>query len=205
MQLLRDSTDFNRAVALLPINRDRRTDDKWNLSLRGSDNDGWIGMTTASAIYSDTKPLKDIKPVIGGKPLKSVANLIRIAAATGIDVLVRRAEEERVHVVWAVHGLSERRQGAFIRVNYSELSLDRLEAGLFGHVTRGAPGESIRHRTSFERVFKGTLFLNNVESIPRNFQSRFLRLLQDCELLKGPGKSPCKSDVRLVASAKRGF
>jgi len=136
-------------------------------------------------------------------PLDAISHLVAIVAPTTINVLVHGGREtDNASVASIIHGLSERRNRAFIRVNCSELPSDRLEAELFGHASEALAIAPKCKRTCFERAFRGTLFLNDIESIPDDLQIRLLRLLRDREVLKGDGRRARKIDIRLVAASK---
>jgi DNA-binding NtrC family response regulator len=128
-----------------------------------------------------------------------------IVAPTAINVLIQGGcAAERVSVAGAIHNLSERRHAAFIRVNCSELGSERLDAELFGDVRdRSTASGFARCKTHFEDAFNGTLFLNNVDSLPGRLQLRLLHALKNRELLKKSAKRRYKIDVRLIASSER--
>lgn len=179
------------------------TDAIWRVLAPGTDE--LIGMTTPKALSSKTTSLRPMKSATAGIPIESVSNLVMFVAPTAINVLIQGGcDAERVHVAGAIHDLSRRRHGAFIQVKCSELCLDRLEVELFGDVPDSAAGGGFaRRRTHFEDAFNGTLFLNNVDSLPGHLQLRLLHALKDRELLKKSSKRRCKIDVRLIASSDR--
>lgn len=171
---------------------------------RGLSDDNLIGVSIPKAFSLKTMPLQHIKSVTASIRRESVSNLVMIVAPTIINVLIQGGcAAERVSVAGAIHELSERRHGPFVRVNCSELCLDRLEAELFGNVSDRVAGSGFaRCRTHFEDAFNGTLFLNNVDSLPGRVQLRLLQALKNRELLKRSAKRRYKIDVRLIASSE---
>ncbi|WP_158945150.1 sigma-54 dependent transcriptional regulator [Granulicella sp. S190] len=162
----------------------------------------WKNETTAKTYSSKVRLDGPSSGRLRSSPLKSVSKLVSIVAPTTINVLVQGGKgTERTLVAETIHGLSNRRNGAFVRIDCSELSLDRFETEIFGQVPRTTSGDSTSPRTCFERASKGTLFLYDVGAIPQNLQRRLLRILQDRELLKQSGKRAHKIDVRLITAS----
>ncbi|MCA9099493.1 MAG: sigma-54 factor interaction domain-containing protein, partial [Planctomycetaceae bacterium] len=81
----------------------------------------------------------------------------------------------------AIHMLSPRATGPFIRVNCGALSESLLESELFGHV-KGAFTNAIENRTGrFEAAHGGTIFLDEINSVSTTLQVKLLRVLQEHE------------------------
>src|SRR5690606_765357 len=81
----------------------------------------------------------------------------------------------------AVHELSRRATGPFIRVNCGALSESLLESELFGHV-KGAFTSAVDNRTGrFEAAHGGTVFLDEINSVSYKLQVKLLRVLQEHE------------------------
>ncbi|MFM7842784.1 MAG: sigma 54-interacting transcriptional regulator, partial [Planctomycetota bacterium] len=82
-------------------------------------------------------------------------------------------------IATAIHRLSERATGPFVRVNCGALSESLLESELFGHV-RGAFTGAVNNRTGrFEAAHTGTLFLDEINSTTLHLQVKLLRALQE--------------------------
>jgi len=164
----------------------------------------WESTTTARRVPPQIRSDEAPSTPLVKAPFDAISNLVAIVAPTTINVLLHGGlETDNAFVATIIHGLSERRNGAFIRVNCSELPSDRLEAELFGYASNVLSIAPKCQRTCFERAFRGTLFLNDIESIPDDLQRRLLRILKDRELLKEYRKRAHKIDIRLVAASKR--
>jgi transcriptional regulator with PAS, ATPase and Fis domain len=103
----------------------------------------------------------------------------------------------------AVHQLSRRANGPFVRVNCGALSESLLESELFGHV-RGAFTGAIDNRTGrFEAAHTGTLFLDEINSTSLHLQVKLLRVLQEREFERVGDTHTIRVDTRVIAASNR--
>ncbi|HEX3186315.1 MAG TPA: sigma-54 factor interaction domain-containing protein, partial [Pyrinomonadaceae bacterium] len=84
-------------------------------------------------------------------------------------------------VTRAIHGASSRRDRPLIKVNCGALSPTLIESELFGHEKGAFTGAIDRRIGRFELAHQGTIFLDEVEDIPLDLQSKLLRVLQEQE------------------------
>ncbi|HEY3276783.1 MAG TPA: sigma 54-interacting transcriptional regulator [Syntrophorhabdaceae bacterium] len=103
----------------------------------------------------------------------------------------------------AIHNLSGRRGGPFIKVNCGALPEGLVDSELFGHEKGAFTGAINRKRGRFERAHEGTLFLDEVGELPPAVQVRLLRVLQTKEFERVGGASPIMVDVRIIAATNR--
>lgn len=103
----------------------------------------------------------------------------------------------------AVHNLSLRQKGPFIKLNCSALPDTLLESELFGYV-RGAFTDARRNKPGmFQLAHKGTLFLDEIADITPALQVKLLRVLQDGEFIPLGGTQPMRVDVRIISATNR--
>jgi two-component system, NtrC family, response regulator HydG len=103
----------------------------------------------------------------------------------------------------AIHRLSKRANGPFIKVNCGALTETLLESELFGH-EKGAFTGAIKQKLGrFELADGGTLFLDEVGDVPPSMQVKLLRALQEQEFERVGGESPIKVDVRVVSATNK--
>jgi DNA-binding NtrC family response regulator len=69
--------------------------------------------------------------------------------------------------------------------------------------SRRSPGANIRASGRFEQSEGGTLFLDEIGDMPMEAQTRLLRVLQQGECTTVGGRTPIKSDVRIVAASNK--
>ncbi len=103
----------------------------------------------------------------------------------------------------AVHRLSPRGSGPFVRVNCGALAENLLESELFGHV-RGAFTGAIDNRTGrFEAAHTGTVFLDEINSTTAKLQVKLLRVLQEHEFERVGDTHTIRVDTRVIAASNR--
>jgi two-component system response regulator HydG len=103
----------------------------------------------------------------------------------------------------AIHRLSKRANGPFIKVNCGALTETLLESELFGH-EKGAFTGAIKQKLGrFELADGGTLFLDEVGDVPPAMQVKLLRALQEQEFERVGGEHPIKVDVRVVSATNK--
>ncbi len=103
----------------------------------------------------------------------------------------------------AVHRLSPRQGGRFVRFNCAAIPLGLLESELFGHEKGAFTGAVARKIGRFELANKGTLFLDEIGDIPLELQAKLLRVLQEREFERLGSNQTQQVDVRLVAATHR--
>ena len=151
------------------------------------------------------KPLYKLDTAIGESPrMQQVFAEVHQAAPTKTTVLLRGESGTGKEVIArAVHNLSPRKDGPFVRVNCAALTESLLESELFGHEKGSFTGAMGTRKGRFELVHGGTLFLDEIGDISPSFQAKLLRVLQEREFERVGGTSPIKVDVRMVLATNR--
>ncbi len=100
----------------------------------------------------------------------------------------------------AIHAHSARSDQPFIAVNSSSIPSELLESTLFGHI-RGAFTGAINSRKGyFELAHRGTIFFDEIGTIPLETQAKLLRVIQDREFMPVGSNETMRVDVRIVAA-----
>ena len=103
----------------------------------------------------------------------------------------------------AIHHLSNRQQGPFVKVNCGALSENLLESELFGHV-KGSFTGAVSNRTGrFEAAHSGTIFLDEINSTTLQLQVKLLRVLQEREFERVGDTQTISIDTRVIAASNR--
>ncbi|MCA9078074.1 MAG: sigma-54-dependent Fis family transcriptional regulator [Planctomycetaceae bacterium] len=137
-------------------------------------------------------------------PMRDVYQLTRRAADSQATVLLLgETGTGKELFAKAIHELSSRATGPFIRVNCGALSESLLESELFGHV-KGAFTSAIDNRTGrFEAAHGGTIFLDEINSVSYTLQVKLLRVLQEQEFERVGDTKTIHVDCRIVAATNR--
>jgi DNA-binding NtrC family response regulator len=152
---------------------------------------------------ADTGP--PIPGLIGSGPaMQAVYRLTRKVAKTNASVLLLgETGVGKELIATAIHRLSQRSSGPFVRVNCGALSESLLESELFGHV-RGAFTGAVNNRTGrFEAAHTGTIFLDEINSTSLYLQVKLLRVLQEREFERVGDTATNRVDVRVIAASNR--
>ena len=157
-----------------------------------------------------SEPLRDAlardgvwrKGFVGESPaIQEVFRTVAKVAPTNATVLLLgESGTGKELVAEAVHAVSARSRGPFVRVNCAALAESLLESELFGHVKGSFTGATADRPGRFEAADRGTLFLDEVGDIPLHTQVKLLRVLQNREIERVGDNRSIRVDVRLVAA-----
>ena len=103
----------------------------------------------------------------------------------------------------AIHDLSARRQGTFVKLNCAAIPTGLLESEMFGHEKGAFTGAIAQRIGRFELAHRGTMFLDEVGEIPLELQTKLLRVLQEREFERLGSSRTIQTDARLVAATNR--
>jgi Nif-specific regulatory protein len=136
--------------------------------------------------------------------MRKVFHLTRLVAPTRESVLiVGETGTGKEMVARALHLLSKRADGPYVRVNCGALAESLLESELFGHV-KGAFTGAIDNKTGrFEAAHGGTIFLDEISSMSPKLQVKLLRVLQENEFERVGESRTIRVDTRVVAATNQ--
>jgi transcriptional regulator with PAS, ATPase and Fis domain len=146
-----------------------------------------------------------IKGIIGSSPaMFEVYRITRQVARSNASVLLLgETGTGKELIAKAIHQLSARGSGPFVRVNCGALTESLLESELFGHV-RGSFTGAIANRTGrFEAAHTGTIFLDEINSTTPKLQVKLLRVLQEREFERVGDTQTIRVDTRVIAASNR--
>ena len=159
---------------------------------------------------SELKPTRErkkvlVKGIIGDSPaLRALLDKILIVAKSNSTVLLRgESGTGKELIAKAIHELSLRAKGPFVKINCAALPESVLESELFGHEKGAFTGAINARKGRFELADKGTIFLDEIGEISPAFQAKLLRVLQEQEFERVGGNHTIKVDVRVVAATNR--
>ena len=142
-----------------------------------------------SNLVGGSTAMQNIYNLIGVVGQKTSTILIEGETGTGKELIAR-----------AIHYSGPRKEQPLVSVNCGAIPSNLLEDELFGHV-KGAFTSAHQHRIGrFEQANHGTLFLDEVSSMPMDLQVKLLRVLQEREFQRIGSTTTVKVDVRIVAA-----
>jgi DNA-binding NtrC family response regulator len=103
----------------------------------------------------------------------------------------------------AIHDRSDQRDMPLIKVNCAAIPESLLESELFGHVRGAFTGAQTNKRGKFALADGGSIFLDEIGTMPPSLQAKLLRVLQEREFEPLGSERTHKVDVRVIAATNR--
>jgi len=128
------------------------------------------------------------------------AIISKVAPANSRVLITGPAGAGKEMVARLIHESSHRTRSEFVAVSAAGMAPERLDAELFGEEGEGGRARKIG---VFERAHGGTLYLDEVGDMPRETQSRILRVLVEQRFRRVGGDIDVQVDVRVVSSSSR--
>ncbi len=140
--------------------------------------------------------------IIGRSPkMRQVFDLIIQAAPSRSSILIQgESGTGKELVARAIHANSSRAEQPFVAASSGSLTPELLESTLFGHVRDAFAGAVYPKKGLFDLADRGTLFFDEIGSIPLDTQARLLRVIQDREFTRLGGVDTVKVDTRIIAA-----
>ena len=145
---------------------------------------------------------QDLGFVVGStKAMQEVVKQVRIAAQSALSVLIYgETGTGKQGVAEAIHMLSARK-GKFEQINCSSVHEETLEARLFGHERGAFTGANMARAGVFEIADGGTVFLDEIQRMPRALQEKLKKVIEDGRIRRmGQTGGDRQVDVRLIVA-----
>jgi formate hydrogenlyase transcriptional activator len=143
-------------------------------------------------IIGESEALKHVLDQVTTVSSSDATVLILGETGTGKELIAR-----------AIHRMSRRKDGPFIKLNCAAIPTGLLESELFGHEKGAFTGAINQKIGRMELADGGTLFLDEIGEIPLELQPKLLRVLQDQEFERLGSNRTIRVKVRLVAATNR--
>ena len=152
-----------------------------------------------------TAPDLDGMPLVGRSPaMQEIYRSLARLMATDLTVMITgESGTGKELVARALHDYGKRKKGPFVAINMAAIPRDLIESELFGHEKGAFTGANQRSAGRFEQAEGGTLFLDEIGDMPMEAQTRLLRVLQQSEYTTVGGRTPIKTNVRIIAATNK--
>jgi len=165
-------------------------------------------LSTPKNVVRSTDPMaqdEEKLPLIGRSPaMQDIYRTLARLMQTDLTVMITgESGTGKELVARALHDYGKRRNGPFVPVNMAAIPRELIESELFGHEKGAFTGATGRGVGRFEQAEGGTLFLDEIGDMPPEAQTRLLRVLQQGEYTTVGGRTPIRTDVRIVAATNR--
>ncbi|HMF06317.1 MAG TPA: nitrogen regulation protein NR(I) [Methylocella sp.] len=153
------------------------------------------------------EPAVDLErmPLVGRSPvMQEIYRALARLMQTDLTVMITgESGTGKELVARALHDYGKRQKGPFVAINMAAIPRDLIESELFGHEKGAFTGATQRYAGRFEQAEGGTLFLDEIGDMPMEAQTRLLRVLQQGEYTTVGGRSPIKTNVRIIAATNK--
>jgi two-component system C4-dicarboxylate transport response regulator DctD len=154
-------------------------------------------LRTARALHPDTPDLIGRSPVI-----EQLRLAIRNVGPAGVDILINGQTGTGKEVVARVLHAASGRKGNFVAINCGALPESVFESEIFGHEAGAFTGAQKRRIGKLEYANGGTVFLDEIETMPMSLQVKLLRVLQERRLERLGANEAVALDCRIIAASK---
>jgi DNA-binding NtrC family response regulator len=148
--------------------------------------------TRSSDIIGESKPVQDLKNLVGKVAKTEASVLITGENGTGKELVARELYRNSMLV-----------KQPYIRVNCAAISETLMESEFFGHEKGSFTGATERREGRFELADGGTILLDEISEIAPSLQAKLLRVLQEKEFERVGGNKTIEVKVRVLATTNR--
>jgi len=136
--------------------------------------------------------------------MKKIFTLISTISQSDGTVLIQgESGTGKELVARAIHNRSQRRHQPFVVVNCAAIPISLMESKIFGHNRGAFTGADSNSIGKLEIADKGTVFLDDIDSLDINMQAKLLRIIQEREFERLGSNKVIKADLRFVAASNK--
>lgn len=172
-------------------------------------------ITDITSLYMKELELEELKQefrnyhwfmgLLGNTPaMHKLFDKIRNAATSDAPVLIcGESGTGKELIANAIHKLSSRKNGPFVKMNCASLNEYLLESELFGHKKGSFTGAISDRKGRFEAADKGSIFLDEIGDMPQAMQVKLLRVLEEKVIERVGEHKPVEVNIRLISATHR--
>ncbi len=137
------------------------------------------------------------------KMLEIISLLPRFAASSAPVLIEGESGTGKELIASAIHQLSPRSSGPYLKINCATIPEGLLESELFGYAKGAFTDAKADKEGIFSLAHGGTLLLDEIAEMPLALQAKLLRVLEEGEFLPLGATSPKKVDVKIIAATNK--
>ncbi|MGI6575315.1 MAG: sigma-54-dependent Fis family transcriptional regulator [bacterium] len=144
--------------------------------------------------------------IVGNDPrIKDAIALVQKIAPTNAPVLIwGESGTGKEMFAQAIHNASNRAHQPFVPINCSAIPAELIESELFGYEAGAFTGAAIKGKPGLMEIASGgTLFFDEIESMPLNMQTKILRALSERRIIRVGGTERIPIDIRIISATKK--
>jgi transcriptional regulator with PAS, ATPase and Fis domain len=149
------------------------------------------------------KTLQSFSLIVKNETMREmIASIDKIVDSDSSILLVGETGVGKEIIAEYIHKTSPRVQGPFVKLGLSAMPAELLESELFGHEKGAFTTALLEKKGLFEIAHTGSIFLDDIDDVPLQIQTKLLRFLESREMLRIGGTAPISVDVRLITATK---
>ncbi|HOE90931.1 MAG TPA: sigma-54 dependent transcriptional regulator [Candidatus Cloacimonadota bacterium] len=162
-------------------------------------------ITENQKLQKTIKEAQHYSKIIGkSKSLSDIMDLVKMVSPTNSTVLITgESGTGKELIAEAIHALSHRHKGNFIKINCAAIPESLIESELFGFEKGSFTGAIKNTRGKFELADKGSILLDEISEMNLDLQAKLLRVIQEREIVRIGTEMPIKIDTRIIATSNR--
>lgn len=170
-----------------------------------------FGVQVVNGFVADQTVTRSQKMLENGIVIESPAMLkvvdfaLKVAQVDATVLILGESGVGKEVIAKLIHNSGERfKSGQYIKVNCGAIPRDLLESEFFGYQAGAFTGAKKEGKPGyFELAHRGTLFLDEIGELPLDLQVKFLRVIQERELVRLGDTKPIKVDTRIIAASNK--
>ena len=149
--------------------------------------------------------LENVEDLIGDSQviIQVLEEVKRVAQSNSPVIITGESGTGKELIARAIHSNSQRKFFPLVTVHCGALTESLLESELFGHEKGAFTGAMYNRKGRFEMADGGSIFLDEIGTIPAKMQIELLRVLESKAFVRVGGNKEIKSDFRIICATNK--